>query len=95
MIDASRLHTLPRELNSTGEILGRLAATLPGDELRNGTTALIEGLDGRVWSIDMTEQEALQLPKPGGIVSVGRKTVERSKRPRLLPWGAGLCLSCL
>jgi hypothetical protein len=76
MIDASRLHTLPRELNSTGEILGRLATILPGDELRNGTTALIEGLDGRVWSIEMTEQEAAQLPQPGGIVLVGQKAVE-------------------
>ena len=75
-IDASRLHALPRDLNSAGEILGRLAATLPGDELRNGTTALIEGLDGRVWTIEMTELEAVQLPKPGGIVSVGRKAVE-------------------
>ncbi|ADM10542.1 hypothetical protein PB2503_12509 [Parvularcula bermudensis HTCC2503] len=75
-IDASRLHALPRDLNSGGEVLGQLAATLPGDELRNGTTALIEGLDGRVWSIEMTEQEAAQLPKPGGIVSVGRKAVE-------------------
>ena len=75
-IDASRLHALPRDLNSGGEVLGRLAATLPGDELRNGTTALIEGLDGRVWSIEMLEQEAFQLPKPGGIVSVGRKPIE-------------------
>ena len=75
-IDASRLHALPRDLNSSGEILGRLAATLPGDELRNGTTVLIEGLDGRVWSIEMTEQEAVQLPKPGGIISVGRGAVE-------------------
>lgn len=75
-IDAWRLHALPRDLNSSGEILGRLTATLPGDELRNGTTVLIEGLDGRVWSIEMTEQEAVQLPKPGGIVSVGRKVVE-------------------
>ena len=75
-IDASLLHALPRDLNSAGEIMGRLAATLPGDELRNGTTTLIESLDGRVWSIEMTEQEAVQLPKPGGIVSVGRKSIE-------------------
>tara|TARA_R110000796_G_scaffold118296_8_gene231807 strand:+ start:3231 stop:5168 length:1938 start_codon:yes stop_codon:yes gene_type:complete len=76
-IDASRLHTLPREMNFAGEILGRLATTLPGDELRNGTTALIEGIDGRVWSIEMTEQEAAQLPKPGGIVSIGQKAIEQ------------------
>jgi len=83
-IDTSRLHALPREFNSTGEILGRLAANLPGDELRNGTTALIEGLDGRVWSIEMTEQEAVQLPKPGGIVSVGRKAVEPKPADRTI-----------
>jgi hypothetical protein len=76
-IDASRLHDLPRDFGSGGEILGRLAATLPGDELRNGTTALIEGLDGRVWSIEMTEPEAVQLPKPGGIVAVGRKAAQQ------------------
>jgi len=74
-IDTARLHAMPRDLNSAGEILGRLAATVPGDELRNGTTALIEGLDGRVWLIEMTEQEALQLPKPGGILVVARKSV--------------------
>ncbi|WP_291076037.1 DUF3363 domain-containing protein [Hyphomonas sp.] len=83
-IDASRLYALPRDLNSAGDILGRLAATLPGDELRNGTTALIEGLDGRVWSIEMTEQEAVQLPKPGGIVSVGRKAVEPKPADRTI-----------
>lgn len=83
-IDAARLHALPRDLNSAGEILGRLAATLPGDELRNGTTALIEGLDGRVWSIEMTEQEAVQLPKPGGIVSVGRQAVEAKPADRTI-----------
>ncbi|MCH2458827.1 MAG: DUF3363 domain-containing protein, partial [Henriciella sp.] len=49
-IDVTRLHALPRDLDTAGEILGRLAATLPVDELRNGTTSLIEGLDGRVWS---------------------------------------------
>ncbi|WP_439620239.1 DUF3363 domain-containing protein [Hyphomonas sp.] len=83
-IDAARLHALPRELGSAGEVLGRLAATLPGDELRNGTTALIEGLDGRVWSIEMTEQEAAQLPKPGGIVLVGRKAVEPKPADRTI-----------
>lgn len=83
-IDASRLHTLPRDFNSDGEILGRLAATLPGDELRNGTTALIEGLDGGVWSIEMTEQEAVQLPTLGGIVSVGRKAVEPKPADRTI-----------
>jgi len=83
-IDASRLHALPRDLNSAGEILGRLAATLPGDELQNGTTALIEGLDGRVWSIEMTEQEANQLPKPGGIISVGRKSIEPKPADRTI-----------
>lgn len=83
-IDASRLHALPRDLNSAGEILGRLAATLPGDELRNGRTALIEGLDGRVWSIEMTEQEAIQLPKAGGIVSVGRAVVEPKPADRTI-----------
>lgn len=83
-IDASLLHALPRDLNSAGEILGRLAATLPGDELRNGTTTLIEGLDGRVWSIEMTEQEAVQLPKPGGIVSVGRGAVEPKPADRTI-----------
>lgn len=88
-IDASRLHALPRDLNSAGEILGRLAATLPGDELRNGTTALIEGLDGRVWSIEMTEQEAFQLPKPGGIVSVGRGAVEPKPADRTIAAIAG------
>ena len=83
-IDASRVHALPRDLSSAGEILGRLAATLPGDELRNGTTALIEGLDGRVWSVEMTEQEAVQLPKPGGIVSVGRRAVEPKPADRTI-----------
>lgn len=83
-IDASRLHALPRDFGSGGEILGRLAATLPGDELRNGTTALIEGLDGRVWSIEMTEQEAAELPKLGGIVSVGRKAVEPKPADRTI-----------
>ncbi len=83
-IDASRLYALPRELGSAGEVLGRLAATLPGDELRNGTTALIEGLDGRAWSIEMTEQEAVQLPKPGGIVSVGRKAIEPKPADRTI-----------
>ncbi len=83
-IDASRLHALPRDLNSGGEVLGRLTATLPGDELRNGTTALIEGLDGRVWSIEMTEQEAVQLPKPGGIVSVGHGAVEPKPADRTI-----------
>ncbi|WP_155841836.1 DUF3363 domain-containing protein [Hyphomonas atlantica] len=83
-IDTSRLHALPRDLNATGEILGRLAATLPGDELRNGTTALIEGLDGRVWSVEMTEQEAVQLPKVGGIVSVGRKALEPKPADRTI-----------
>ncbi|KCZ45799.1 DUF3363 domain-containing protein [Hyphomonas sp. CY54-11-8] len=83
-IDTSRLHALPRDLNSAGEILGRLVATLPGDELRNGTTALIEGLDGRVWSIEMTEQEAVQLPTPGGIVSVGRKAIEPKPADRTI-----------
>ena len=83
-IDASRLYALPRELGSAGEVLGRLAATLPGDELRNGTTALIEALDGRVWSIEMTEQEAAQLPKPGGIVSVGRKSIEPKPADRTI-----------
>ena len=83
-IDAARLHALPRDLNSIGDILGRLAATLPDDELRNGTTALIEGLDGRVWSIEMTEQEAVQLPKPGGIVSVGRGAVEPKPADRTI-----------
>jgi len=83
-IDASRLHALPRDLNSAGEILGRLAATLPGDELRNGTLALIEGLDGRVWSIEMTEQEAAQLPKHGGIVSIGRKAIEPKPADRTI-----------
>jgi len=83
-IDVSRLHALPRDFNSGGEILGRLAATLPGDELRNGTIALIEGLDGRVWSIEMTEQEAVQLPKSGGIVSVGRVAVEPKPADRTI-----------
>ena len=83
-IDASRLHALPRDLNSAGEILGRLAATLLGDELRNGTLALIEGLDGRVWSIEMTEQETAQLPKPGGIVSIGRKAIEPKPADRTI-----------
>ena len=83
-IDASRLRVLPRDLNSGGEVLGRLAATLPGDELRNGTTALIEGIDGRVWSIEMTEQDAVRLPKPGGIVSVGRKAVEPKPADRTI-----------
>jgi len=83
-IGASRLHVLPRDLGSAGEILGRLSATFPGDELRNGTTALIEGLDGRVWSIEMTEQEAVQLPKPGGIVSVGRGVVEPKPADRTI-----------
>jgi len=83
-IDASRLHALPRDLNSAGEILGRLAATLPGDELRNGTLALIEGLDGRVWSIAMTDQETAQLPKPGGIVSIGRKAIEPKPADRTI-----------
>jgi hypothetical protein len=83
-IDMSRLHALPRELNSSGEFLGRLAATLPGDELRNGTTALIEGLDGRIWSIEMTEQEAGRLPKPGGTVSVGRRAVEPKPADRTI-----------
>lgn len=83
-IDASRLHALSRDLDAAGEILGRLATTLPGDELRNGTTALIEGLDGRVWSIEMTEQEAVQLPKAGGIVSVGRKTIEPKPADRTI-----------
>ena len=83
-IDAARLHAMPRDLNSGGEVLGRLAATLPGDELRNGTTALIEGLDGRVWSIEMTDQEAVQLPKPGGIVSVGRKAIEPKPADRTI-----------
>ena len=64
--------------------MGRLVATLPGDELRNGTTALIEGLDGRIWSIEMTEQEAIQLPKPGGIVSVGRKAIEPKPADRTI-----------
>ena len=83
-LDASNLHALPRDLGGAGEILGRLAATLPGDELRNGKMALIEGLDGRVWSIEMTEQEALQLPKVGGIVSVGRKAVEPKPADRTI-----------
>lgn len=83
-IDVSRLHALPRDLNSDGEVLGRLVATLPGDELRNGTTALIEALDGRVWSIEMTEQEAAQLPKSGGIVSVGRKAIEPKPADRTI-----------
>jgi len=83
-IDTARLHALPRDLDTAGEILGRLAATLPGDELRNGTTALIEGLDGRVWSVEMTEQEAVQLPKPGGIVSVGRKAIEPKPADRTI-----------
>ncbi len=83
-IDASRLHALPRDLSSAGEILGRLAATLPGDELRNGTTALIEGLDGRVWSVEMTEQEAGQLPKAGGFLSVARKAVEPKPADRTI-----------
>ena len=83
-IDVTRLHALHRDLNSRGEVLGRLAATLPGDELRNGTTALIEGLDGRIWSIEMTEQEAVQLPKPGGIVSVGRKPIEPKPADRTI-----------
>ncbi len=83
-IDASRLHALPRDLSSAGEILGRLAATLPGDELRTGTTALIEGLDGRVWSVEMTEQEAGQLPKAGGFLSVARKAVEPKPADRTI-----------
>ncbi len=83
-IDVSGLYALPRDLGPAGEILGRLAATLPGDELRNGTTALIEGLDGRVWSIEMTEQEAAQLPKPGGIVSFGRGAVEPKPADRTI-----------
>lgn len=83
-IDASRLHVLPRDFATEGEILGRLAATMPGDELRNGTTALIEGLDGRVWTIEMKEQEAVQLPKPGGIVSVGWGAVEPKPADRTI-----------
>jgi uncharacterized protein DUF3363 len=83
-LDASTLHALPRDFGTGGEILGRLAATLPGDELRNGKTALIEGLDGRVWSIEMTEQEADQLPKPGGIVSIGRRTIETKPADRTI-----------
>lgn len=75
-LDTSNLHALPRDPGKGGEILGRLAATLPDDELRNGRMALIEGLDGRIWSVKMTEQETLHLPKIGGIVSVGRKAVE-------------------
>jgi|TARA_B100000378_G_scaffold144693_1_gene116883 hypothetical protein len=83
-LDASNLHALPRDLGGAGEILGRLSATLPGDELRNGKTALIEGLDGRVWSVELTEQETLQLPKVGGIVSVCRKAIEPKPADRTI-----------
>ena len=83
-LDASNLHALPRDFGGGGEILGRLAATLPGDELRNGKMVLIQGLDGRVWSVEMTEQEAAQLPKVGGIVSVGRKAIEPKPADRTI-----------
>ena len=83
-IDASQLHALPRDFTGSGDVVGRLAAILPGDELRNGKTALIEGLEGRVWSVEMTEQEAAQLPKVGGILSVGPGAVEPKPADRTI-----------
>ncbi|HBL93844.1 MAG TPA: hypothetical protein DHV57_05455 [Hyphomonas sp.] len=83
-IDASQLHALPRDFTGSGDVVGRLAATLPGDELRNGKTALIEGLEGRVWSVEMTEQEAAQLPNPGGILSVDPGAVEPKPADRTI-----------
>ena len=83
-IDASQLHALPRDFTGSGDVVGRLAAILPGDELRNGKTALIEGLEGRVWSVEMTEQEAAQLPKVGGILSVGPGAVKPKPADRTI-----------
>ena len=83
-IDASQLHALPRDFTGSGDVVGRLAAILPGDELRNGKTAFIEGVEGRVWSVEMTEQEAAQLPKVGGILSVGPGAVEPKPADRTI-----------
>jgi len=59
------------------EITGRLAAVLPGDELRNGRLLLIEGIDGHPWTAHITEAQTVELPKIGGVISL---TVDKPER---------------
>lgn len=65
------LREFPARAEESEEITGRLAAVLPGDELRNGRVALVEGLDGRLWSVPVPEHQQAELPPIGGVLSVG------------------------
>ena len=57
--------------NSAGsEITGRLSAILPGDELRNGHMLLIDGLSGHQWTAEISETQAAELPRIGGVISL-------------------------
>lgn len=53
-----------------GAVTGRLAAILPGDELRNGKLILLDGMDGRQWTHAIGETETALLPDVGGVVTL-------------------------
>ncbi|KCZ97425.1 hypothetical protein HPO_15376, partial [Hyphomonas polymorpha PS728] len=76
-LDLESLREFSPDRGAGGEITGRLAAVLPGDELRNGRLLLIEGIDGHPWTAHITEAQTVELPKIGGVISL---TVDRPER---------------
>jgi len=83
-LDVSSVREFSPALVPGGEVTGRLAAILPGDELRNGKQVLIDGLDGRSWMVSVNEDEALGLPRIGGVVSLSAPKVQAKPADRVI-----------
>ena len=88
-LDVASVREFSPALVPGGEVTGRLAAILPGDELRNGKQILIEGLDGRPWMASVSEDEALGLPRIGGVVSLSSPKVQVKPADRVIAQIAG------
>lgn len=76
-LDLESLREFSPDRVAGGEITGRLAAVLPGDELRNGRLLLIDGIDGHPWTAHIPEAQTVELPGIGGVISL---TVDRPER---------------
>ncbi len=69
---------------SDGPLTGSVAATGPGDELRNGRMVIIDGLDGRPWAMDVAEDKITGLPKLGGIIELKSSPVKLKPSDRTI-----------
>lgn len=83
-VDINSVREFSPALVPGGEVTGRIAAILPGNELRNGKQVLIEGLDGMHWMVDVGENQALGLPQIGGVISVSAPKAQAKPADRTI-----------